>query len=187
MDFHGPRNVWAILQVNWEAAALQSNWFQDGFRCRTDSTRCFMIRNWDIWIHEIDAKERCWLKGCTQNFNAWLVWIHGNEVAGRSTFAASKLFTYVRFKFSRLKLLGDGFREALDIWKKPMYFMDFIMGFVAHYDMMGWHRLTSCWKPQGWGRIYKQPNTQSFEHDSLTCIKCQIHWGDWAVFSAQIW
>ena len=97
------------------------------------------------------------------------------------------LFTYVRFKFSRLKLLGDGFREALDIWKKPMYFMDFIMGFVAHYDMMGWHRLTSCWKPQGWGRIYKQPNTQSFEHDSLTCIKCQIHWGDWAVFSAQIW
>lgn len=131
--------MFEISKVNWEAAALQSNWFQDGFRCRTDSTRCFMIRNWDIWIDEIDAKERCWFRLQTILMLGWFGFMEMRLLEGAPLLRL--LFTYryiryVRFKFSRLKLLGDGFRAALDIWKNPC--ISWISSWVLWHIMTWW-------------------------------------------------
>ena len=52
--------------------------------------------------------------GCTQKFMlGWFGFMEMRLLEGAPLLRL--LFTYVRFKFSRLKLLGDGFREALDI------------------------------------------------------------------------
>ena len=168
MDFHGPRNVWDILQVNWEAAALQSNWFQDGFRCRTDSTRCFMIRNWDIWIHEIDAKDRCWFRLHTK-IHAWLVWFHGNEVAGRSTFAAFAIYI-CSLQIFPTQTLGRWFSWGFRHLKKTHVFHGFDHGFCGTL----WHDgMTSINLLLKTSRL--RTNLQAAQHSELWTWQAYMH------------
>ncbi len=111
------RNVFfqSTSKVNWEVAALQSNWFQDGFRCRTDSIRCFMIRNWTEWYFKNWWLKNVWIDGCS----SWCYWMLGwlgfdsikflgNEVAGRSTFAAIQAMKYFHAMKLCAILFGNG-------------------------------------------------------------------------------
>lgn len=167
MDFHGPRNVWNIQGELGSCRASK----------QLISRRLQMQNRLNQMLHDTQLGYLNWWNWCKRkmlistanNSNAWLVWIHGIEVAGRSTFAAFAIYIH-SLQIFPTQTLGRWFSWGFRHLKKTHVFHGFHHGFCGTLWHDGMTSINLLLKPS---RL--RTNLQAAQHSELWTWQAYMH------------